>query len=119
MTTGAQLRADLARELAEHGRRVVLVRKTAGTYNPDTGAAAMDSQYLEGQGRVGDYKDYQIDGVSVLRGDRRVTFQPDDSSVIPAVGDQVTVDDVTYSVIFPRVRELAGEWFAYTLQVRR
>ena len=119
MTTGAQLRADLARELAVHGRRVVLVRKEAGSYDPDTGGTTTTTHEFEGVGRVGSYRDSQIDGVSVLRGDRRVTFQPDDSALVPAAGDMVTIDDVTWRVIFSQARELSGEWFSYTLQVRR
>lgn len=83
---------------------------SAGT-NPTTANTA-------GKGFIEDYSERQIDGTTVKRGDRRVVIignSLSSGSVIPAVGDQVTIEGATYEVV-NIMRDPAAA--TYTCQVR-
>lgn len=104
------------------GRAVVLGRKGNGPYDVATGIAEED-EIVEctGRARLGDYKDRDINGTTVLNTDRRVTFRPDDLSIVPQVGDLLGVPDLSqtvYTIIDFKTREIGGTVICYTLQVR-
>ena len=122
MSEATALRADLARELAARGQAVSVTRTEPGTYDPTTGSAAAETPVVHtGLGRVGNYSDRLIDGTNIRRGDRLVTWQPDleSETFVPRESDIVSYGDTSAVVVSVKVREVGGEWFAYTLQIRR
>lgn len=83
---------------------------TGGT-NPTTASTA-------GKGFIDDYQDRQIDETVIRRGDRRVLIVGNSlsgGSVIPAAGDQVTIEGATYEIVNV-ARDPAAA--TYTCQVR-
>jgi len=120
MSTGTQQREILRGTLATYGRALTVTRTVPGSYDEDTGIVVPDTPTpYAGRGRVGSYKDSAIDGTLILRGDRKVTWQPSDASFIPTKTDTIAFDGATYAIIDIVTRELEGDWIAYTLQVRR
>ena len=122
MGEGALLRADLARELQTRGREINITRTTPGTYDQDAGTTGTSTEETHhGRGRVGNYRDSQVDGELIRRGDRVVTWQPDvdHESFVPKEKDVVSFGDEIASIVSVKRREVGEEWFAYTLQIRR
>jgi hypothetical protein len=98
---------------------VTLTKKTPGTRDPNdlTAGTHPTSTPYACEGVVSDYAARLIDSTLVATGDRRVvilgaTLPPD---IVPAPGDQVTIESLTYDVV--RVtRDPAAA--SYELQVR-
>jgi hypothetical protein len=119
MSSALEDRAQVAAMLAEEGVAITITRNVAGTYDPSTGTSTAPSQLVKtGRGRFGSYRDSLVDGTLIKRGDRRVTFQPDDWSFAPASTDQITVPAGWSIVGEIQKRELGGVPFSYTFQVR-
>ena len=70
-----------------------------------------------GQGILGDYDDFQIQGTNVERGDRRVTIIARSLSPLttPSPGDRVEIEGTSYNVVAVK-RDPAAATF--TCQVR-
>lgn len=124
MSAATELRAELAELLddEDYGCDLTISRPSAGgTYNKATGlltpGADASTEYT-GRGRVGQYSDRLVDGESIRRTDRRITFQPADEDFVPAEGDRVTRESDTWTIIRVITREIGGEWVSYTLQCR-
>lgn len=119
MSRGTELRAALRSVFLEMGRALTVTRAAPGTYDSETGTASAGTPATySGIGRVGDYRDSAIDGTLIQVGDRRVTWQPDDASFVPQIGDTISVDGRDRPVMSVKTRELEGDWIAFTLQVR-
>jgi len=84
---------------------------TGGTNPTETGHTV--------KGFVDEYKDYQIDGTLIQRGDRKVVILGGSlsSGVIPEPGDKITAEGETRTIVEDGVkRDPAGA--TYTCQVR-
>lgn len=84
---------------------------TGGTNPTETGHTV--------KGFVDEYKDYQIDGTLIQRGDRKVVILGGSlsSGVIPEPGDKITAEGQTRTIVEDGVkRDPAGA--TYTCQVR-
>lgn len=121
MSIGDDLHADFAAFLAEFGRAVTIRRLTPGTYDPATGdGGTTTTKNYSGTGRLGNYSDALMDGTLIKQGDRRMTFQPDDKTFVPAIGDSAIVGASTFAVVnASKTREIGGTVFLYTLQLRQ
>jgi hypothetical protein len=121
MTIAADLHRDIASFLTDMGRAVTLRRLTPGTYDPATGSggSATTTDYT-GKARIGDYSDAVKNGTLIKENDRKATFQPDNTAIVPAIGDSLIVGSDTYAVVNAmKTRELGGTAICYTLQLRR
>lgn len=121
MSLAEDLRADVAAFIGDLGRAVTLRRLTPGTYDPATGSGGTSTtKDYTGNARVGDYSDTVRDGTMIKDSDRRATFLPDDTTLIPAIGDSFIVGSVVFTIVNARkLREVNGTTFAWTLQIRQ
>lgn len=119
MSLASDLSSQVLTILTQFGRSVTLRHIVAGTYDPTTGTTTGDTStdYVLTGALVG-YKDYEVNGTSVLAGDRRCFLAAKNMTVVPNVGDTVIVGTATYSVINFQTQELSGTVLAYALQVR-
>lgn len=125
MGLATDFRSDIGTLLSDIGQAATLRRIVAGTYDVTTGTTSSDAvtDYV-GTARLGNYKDIAIDGTLIKQGDRMATFQADDTTVVPQVGDYFGVPDFAtdsdmYSVISFKRREIGGTVSAFTLQIRK
>jgi hypothetical protein len=107
--------------LTEWGRiNITLRRLTPGAYNPSTGgSAASTTKDYTVTGALLNYKDYEVNGTSVLAADRRCVIAAKNMTIVPAVTDTVIVDSISYNVVNLQIQEVGGTPLAYSLQIRR
>lgn len=123
MSSAAILRANLLTHFGPGGRHPCALTYRlhfAGPYDKRTGGVRgpdFDTDY-DGWGRVGNYADKLIDGQMIQRGDRLVTFIPDDLTVDVTIGGTLIRGDDNFRVIDVKKRELEAELICYSLQVR-
>lgn len=122
MSSATRIRADVLALMKREGRELTIRRNTGGAYDPSIGTvpASTDDTEFTGWGRVGTYSDYLANGEQIRRGDRKVTFVPDDLTFAALAGDVVVVTEGSeeYTVIQGQRRELGGETISWTMQVR-
>lgn len=95
--------------------KVTLGARTSGSL---TGGKAKTEATYSCRGFVEDYRDSQIDGTIVEKGDRMIVLIGDSiaDGAVPAVDDKVTIEGRTYTIVGPVKRDPAAA--TYTLQVR-
>ena len=90
----ARMQQTANKMLRGKGQAIVLTRRTAGAYDPTTGAAAVTTTVQNGYGGIFDYEDENIDGTLILSGDKKLLLSPINSAgtalVAPEVNDTVT-----------------------------
>lgn len=83
-------------------RPAVLTKATYGarTAGSLSGGKAKTTKDYAASGLIEDYRDDQIDGEVIVRGDRKVMLlgASIEGGVIPAVGDEVTIEGASYRV---------------------
>lgn len=121
MSLSSQIRdVDLADLMAEVGTTATLTHVTSsGSFNPATGA--VDSQATT---------DYTVTGIirrprkifaagTVVTDDRlRMTITASELDITPAIGDDLTISSVKYSIEEIETTQPAGVAIAYTLVLR-
>lgn len=105
--------------IKKYGQVVTITRRTQGAYNPATSTAPVTETTETGRGVVYDYKDAEVDGTMVQRGDSKLLLssigitKPTVNDVATlANGDKFTILDV--DVVSP-----AGTDVVYICQIRR
>lgn len=103
--------------LTKFGKTVTLVRtQSGGTYNTTTGGIIGGSTLTwTGTGVFIYFREEQIDGTAVRRGDRRLLLEADGLDRAPEVGDVV---DTVARVMAVRIFEPSGAVVAYDCHVR-
>ncbi len=105
------------RLIADFGQPVTLKKTSVvAPENPwETPTTTETTTILAGVAET--YSERLVNGTSILAGDIRLTVTA--TSVIPAVGDGVTVGGMSYSVINVMPTAPGGTALAYVLQLRR
>jgi hypothetical protein len=85
----AMIPTGLAKMLQEHGADVTFVSKGSGTYTPGSGFVAGTPDPETVRVYWSQYKEEEVDGVSILSGDRRVVFIPTSTTPKPKNGDTI------------------------------
>jgi hypothetical protein len=87
---------------------VVLTKRTSSlrSQNLTAGIDTIERQYT-GRGFVEDYTEDQIDGTRVQVGDRKITILGASITVVPEIGDSLTIEGATYIIVHIR-RDPAG-----------
>ena len=109
-----RLAAAASRLIAKYGQPVNLVRGGT-TINPITGAATGQTQTLTTVGIFQRIPTDLIDGSRILATDRLLLI---DGSVIPDMGDRVTVQGKTYNIEEITETNPAGLPLTFALRVR-
>lgn len=104
------------------GRRYTLLKRTTGAYNTADGSSAVTSASYEFTGKLTNYKSTEVDGVNVIRGDRRLYVSALNFSVEPEVNDEVdgisTSDNEYARIIQVQKIEERETVICYICQVR-
>ena len=105
-------------QIADKGRSVILNRFTSGTYNPSTGTVSGASRSSETVSAVvTDYKDNQIDGGAIKRGDKMLIISADQSPA--SLQDSFEIDGDEYQIVNIESVSPSGVDIIYKIQVRR
>jgi len=88
--------------------------ETGDAHNPGRGAATSHSCYVVAM----DYREAQIDGTLIQRGDRRFMVSPEGLSASPEPGDGFTVDGVSWHIVDVMPVAPGGSVIYWKVQVR-
>ncbi len=120
----ARLTRSATRLLTSMGCLVTLTRRSAGTYNTATGAAAVTTTLYSGMGVVRSFPRNLVDGQNVLQTDRQVILSVSESMVEPMPGDEVSMagagvgNGAANSVVAVETVAPGGTTVLYKLQTR-
>ena len=97
-------------------RPATLIKVTDGISSPGqvSGGSNPTTQAFAAQGIVSDYRDAQIDGTLIRKGDRRVKLFSTTIAgrQVPAPGDRITIEGQTLTIVTDGVtRDAAGATF--------
>lgn len=110
--------ADIgASVLAEYGQPMNVRKMSSGDYDPATGAPSITYADFPCYGFIYDYTEREINGTSVLVGDRRIILSPPGIDVL--AGDLIVFGNAEYKVVMPKPVNPAGETVIIDVQVRR
>lgn len=113
IATGAQSAIEDA------GTPITVTRSTVASFDPSLGYTVPGADIVaSGYGVQTSYRARDIDGTVIQRGDMRLLIGPG-LSIVPEVGDVVTVDSVTWYIVNVENLTPAGTDLLYTCQVRR
>ena len=107
--------ATATRLLERFGAAAVLVRTTAGAYDPATGATPVTDTMLPTTAAVFAYDQKYIDGTLILQGDQLAYCAP---AVEPKQGDKFTWQGATRTVISVKPTSPAGVPVLFEAQIR-
>lgn len=109
---------DASELLTEFGRALTLTKRTSGTYNPNTGTAAVTSTTYGVIGAIFDFPARAIDGTIIQQGDKKAIIAARGLAAVPDITDTLTVGGVAHSIVNVKALEPAGTTVIYTLQIR-
>ena len=100
---GVDIAGIVAQSIGPGVLPTVLTKVTPGTRTPGdlTGGTNPTTTDYSARGFLDDYRDFQIDGTIIQRGDRIALLIGDTiaSSQVPEPGDKITVEGATYNVV--------------------
>ena len=106
------------RLLKGKGQAVTITRRSAGVYDPATGAATVTTTTQTGYAAIIDHNSNNIDGTLIKAGDKKLLLSPAGVSA-PVLNDTVTVGGVVYTVVEPlKTVAPAGTVVMYELNLR-
>lgn len=111
------LRSSANRLLSKYGRSVTLTHIVSGAYDPATSASTPTPTAATVVAVESDYTAREIDGVNVLRGDKKLVF-PGTVATPPSVGDTCTVGTIVYRVMAVQEISPGGLVLLYECQGR-
>lgn len=106
--------------LRDTGKTYTLARVAAGAYNPATGAAALTTTQSTFVGKLISYRDADIDGALIQRGDRRLLIAAASlaGGVVPQTDDRVSGDGAEMMIVSVQKIEEGASVVIYACQVR-
>jgi hypothetical protein len=118
----AKMQATANRLLKGKGQSITLTRRTAGTYDPATGTAAVTVTTQTAYGAMFEYGDKNIDGTLIKEGDKQLLLSALNSAgtalVAPALNDTVTINTVVYTVVRIKPLSPAGTTVLFDCNIR-
>lgn len=102
--------------LTDKGQSMTLTTRTAGSYDPATGTAAITTAVETVYGAVLDYSAKDIDGTLIKRGDKRVILEASDA--VPTTTDTLTIGGVVHAIIEAVPVNPGGVVVIYKVQAR-
>lgn len=122
MSDLGDLISDIVKDtLGEYGAGAVTLRKVStSSYSPSTGAASTSSADYAVNAAFSSFRSQEIDGTTVLVGDRRCTISANGLAVAPVAGDLLIESGITWRVVRVLDRpELGGTLIGYDLHIRK
>jgi hypothetical protein len=118
----SKMQATANRLLKGKGQEITLTRRTAGTYGPATGTAAVTTTTQTAYGAMFEYGDKNIDGVLIKEGDKQLLLSALNSAgtalVAPQLNDTVTINTVVYTVVRIKPLSPAGTTVLFDCNIR-
>jgi hypothetical protein len=118
----SKMQATANRLLKGKGQSITLTRRTAGTYDPATGTAAVTTTTQTAYGAMFEYGDKNIDGVLIKEGDKQLLLSALNSAgtalVAPQLNDTVTINTVVYTVVRIKPLSPAGTTVLFDCNIR-
>lgn len=103
--------------ITQFGEAVTLTRSVQGEYDPTTGETLPgDTVTYTAFGVPESYKSKEIDGVTVIKGDLKVTIYK--TTLLPLVNDVITIAETDYRVLDVERIRAQGLDVIYQMQVR-
>lgn len=117
MTTLALASYQLLRDL---GKTYTLKKAATSAYNTSTGQAAVTNTTSTFTGKMVEYRNNDIDGTTIQRGDRRLLVAAASltGGVVPDTQDSITGDGNEVNIINVQKIEEGGSVVIYVCQVR-
>tara|TARA_R110000823_G_scaffold203197_2_gene334053 strand:+ start:1247 stop:1597 length:351 start_codon:yes stop_codon:yes gene_type:complete len=100
--------------ITKFGRQLTFTRTTKGAYNTVTGTKADTTSVFSNYGCVFDYVASEVNGSTILQGDRRILSEP----YSYLVNDSVSLDGKVYVVVSISENKPADTLLSVDLQVR-
>lgn len=117
MSFYADMQATAKRLITDKGQLVTLRTATGSAYNPATGTVGVTyTDHADIPAVVTNFKASEVDGVKVVKGDKRVILSNERS---PVIDDLIVIGAVTHKVIDVETVSPAGEDVIYKAQVRK
>lgn len=114
--------ADLKFLVDGHGALVTFRSRTAGVYNPATGTVSHTNSDATVKAYFGNYMLSEIDGTSIVSGDRKVVLNTFDTSGVainePEIDDQIIGQGDTVTIVGIQKIFSGGTLVCYICQVR-
>lgn len=101
--------------IADLATQMTYVSIVPGGYVPSAGVAFPARTEHITTGIIVDYKDKELDGDRIRRGDRKVLLEQSKLSPTPNLGDQIEVEDLIYNILQIEQDPIGATW---TFQVR-
>lgn len=113
------MRATASRLLNAYGKQMQVRRDVRSDYRPSSGDFITES-YIDTnvRGLFLSYTSRQIDGTTILVGDRQVLLAALDLSEAPRAGDHIVIDSEIWNVVNVTADYSGEEAAIYTAQVR-
>lgn len=98
---------------------MTLRKRTAGVYNPATGAAAVVDVDTPCTGATFDFPALLIDGTRVQAGDKKLLLSAEGLAVVPDTADQMIIGGEVFGIKAVQTIGPDGTVVVYRLQIRR
>lgn len=103
--------------VTEFGQPIVITSVSQGVYDTDTGTISTTTTTTNTIGVMFDYGEKDINGTSILRGDKKLLVKPSGVTTI-TVNDLVTVAGNDYHIISVKQTNPAGTNLLWELLIR-
>lgn len=101
----------------DFGQSIVITKTTTGSYDVETGTVTSTSQIVSAKGVVFDYGERDVNGSTILRGDKRLYVQASSTNSL-TTHDTITFGGKEYAIINVKTTNPAGTNLVYDVQVR-
>jgi len=120
MSFYGSLQVTAEKLLIDKGQRVVVRQVTATGYNPATGSSGSTvTNHTNIPAAVLAFKNMEIDGSKILKGDRKVIISGASLPYVPKVDDLVSIGGVDHKVMSCEPVSPGGVDVIYKVQVRK
>jgi hypothetical protein len=103
--------------IIEFGQSITVTHPIYGEYDVDTGTVSNTTATVLTKGTMFDYGEKDINGTTILRGDKRLLIKPTGLLSIE-IGDTITVNSKDYSVVNVIETNPAGTNLLFEVSVR-
>lgn len=113
------MQTTVGKLIADKGQLVTLRRiDPSGAFNMDTETQPLAPVLFSASAVVLDFPIREIDGTTIIRGDRKVLIPASSAMPAPQVGDELDIGGVVHHVIHVKAINPAGTTVMYTLGAR-
>ena len=106
------------RLITKYGTTGTLNRATASTTGNEWEAPEITTQKYKCDAVIFGYTSFEINGVNILKDDRKILVPARSLDIVPCETDTVTIGEVEFSIVSVKTLAPSGDAITYELQVR-